>query len=216
MRKIIIVISLVLSISLMTSCASKTNEAASGNNSEPVHNKEASDELNDGGVSYTEKASLNEINYSFYYPKTESYTSSTYGWSVGNGNSEKIATVIYSPASSYFEASASNLDEAMTACEPYIAETIRDAIRDFSAEEDLSALTKESITTSNGIEMLKTVGVYKGEEFGNLEYTAYYFLDGDKPVYVLAYPKDMSGLKSCEPQFDYLVDQFVQHITKEG
>lgn len=59
--------------------------------------------------------------------------------------------------------------------------------------------------------MIRVEGTFKGES--DFEYTAYYFLDGDKAVYVLAWPLDASGKKSVEPQFDEVVDDFVQHIT---
>ena len=130
---------------------------------------------------------------------------------------------------------ATTLEEAEKALYPQIADIKKYYKLDFYEVDNFyTVLNRETITTQNGIEMLKVTGRIENPNTVNwdhyeeylrfIEFTAYYFLDEDYPVGVFAVPtkmneepyKDTNEMRGmCKfDGFEEHVNKFIQNITK--
>ena len=130
---------------------------------------------------------------------------------------------------------ATTLEEAEEALIPQVKGLDRHFELDLHDVDNFyTTLTKDKITTQNGIEMLKVTGSIENpntvswdsyeEHLRFVEFTAYYFLDEDYPIGVFAVPSRMNEVpyeKSNEIRgmykeegFEEHVDKFIQNITK--
>ena len=162
---------------------------------------------------YEKKFSLLDSEYLFH---CDSFISNTYGMAVDIDN-EKVDVLVLSLADIDKTIHTTDLDESKELLSSYVFDSIKKPRGDYSDSQDqLPINSDEIITTSNGIEMLKVTGQIDSkirEETDIVDYTAYFFLDGESPIYVLASPK-VGEKKSDIPNFDKDVDAFIQSIEK--
>lgn len=203
-----IVLSLIcgsLIIGLVTGCGDKENNSNNENDNNNINNSE--NQNNKTNLSNK----LTFVGYNISYPGDASIEPEDYGKIIGTND---YVVFIGAPSVAGIMLNAKDVNEAPELCEQYIIKRLEGRIRSlFDYDSTEQVINKSSKTTKNGIEMLRTEGVFKNTKNNTeIEFVSYYLLAGNNdnfPVYLVAIP-----MKDSTVSIGKIMDDIASNITK--
>ena len=210
MKNKIYILLLITTIFILGGCSAKTDNTPEGGSSQPTESADADSSRKE---SYSTEFSLLSSDYVFHC--NEYRNAPTYGTAVDIGN-EKIDLMVFPYADIDETMHTDSLITAKELLTKYVFDSIKRPRGDSAKPPETLPVNSEETITINGIEMLKVVGEIESEIYDEKDivgYTAYFFLDRESPIYVLAFPK-VGEKKSEISNFDKDVEDFIQSIEK--
>lgn len=209
-NKIILSIFCCLSVLLVAiGCGNQNIDTNTNNNSSLTNNNENSSENQSNKTDYSNQ--LTFMGYKISYPSDAGKNSSDYGNLIGT--SEYIV-IIEAPSTAGIINEVSDINEAPAKVEQYVFETLEHKVRSlFNFDSTEQIIKTTSKTNKNGVEMLRTEGVFiNTTDNTEIEFVAYYLLAGDNgnmPVYLVGIP-----MKDSTISIDKIMDEMSSYITK--
>lgn len=211
---LVLIIALVVIVGVVTVTFVMNKNNPSNDDNTVNSNSTNKDNTNTGSNSSTNlnfSQTMKFVGYNIAYPSDASKNSSDYGWLVGTS---EYTIIVEAPATAGIIKEVSNINDTPAIVEQYIFETLEHKVRslfDFDSTEQIIKGTSK--TTKNGIEMLRTEGVFKNtRDNTEVEFVSYYLLAGENgniPVYIVGIPMKNSTVSVKE-----IIDQMSSHITK--
>lgn len=194
----------VMILGITTGCGTTSNN----NSNEESNNVNNSEEQNNK-TDLSNK--LTFVGYNISYPSDASIEPEDYGKIIGTND---YVVFIGAPSVAGIVLDAKDVNEAPELCEQYIIKRLEGRIRSlFNHDSTEQVINKSSKTTKNGIEMLRTEGVFKNTRNNTeVEFVSYYLLAGDKgnmPLYLVAIP-----MKDSTVSVSKIMDDIASNITK--
>lgn len=194
-RLISLLLVFIMTISLVACGNDDTPDNQDQTNQQGSSQVDTTDNSSDNDTSNTsDKIELSQtltfMGYNISYPGDVSKNPSDYGNLVGDAN---YILIVEAPSIAGKVLDVTNISDAPTACEEYIAHTLEHKMRSvFDDGSTTQKITKSSEQTYNGINMLLTEGTFTNDRNGTtIEFSAIYLLAGDNgnlPVYIVGVP----------------------------
>lgn len=211
---LVIVIGAVAIVSVTNSDKSSiTDNTNTGGSSSAVNtNPTGNNSSTNSNISFTQSEKF--LGYTISCPTNCSISNSSYGKCFSYGTN--CSVIMEAPAAVGSVFTVTNLEDAVDKCEPYICKSLESRNTTlFHPNATIQSVTDSKKVTINGIQMLRTVGVFNNtRDNTKIDYVAYYMIatssnGANYPIYIVGIP--LEG--SISPIEDF-IDEMATHITK--